>query len=229
MPDEHPLYQLEDLDFAYRLGKQQVKALQNVNLRIERGDFLCLSGPSGSGKTTLLSVLGLIEPVQSGKAFFEGKALAALSERDRNHLRRFRIGFVFQQFHLIPVLTAEENVEFFLTRQGVAKAERRKRVSEALASVGLTEQAKQKPLEMSGGQRQRVALARAIAKTPDVIIADEPTASLDQGTGREIMQIFKDLNEKKGVTLITASHDPMVHNFAKRGVALRDGQMVQSC
>ena len=229
MPDDHPLYQFEHLDFHYKLGKQQVTALRDVNVRIERGDFLCLSGPSGSGKTTLLSLLGLIEPVQSGKALFEGKALASLSERDRNHLRRFRIGFVFQQFHLIPVLSAEENVEFFLTRQGVAKTERRKRVAEALASVGLATLAKQRPLEMSGGQRQRVALARAIAKAPDVIIADEPTASLDQGTGREIMQIFKDLNEKKGVTLITASHDTMVHDFAKTRIALRDGQVVESC
>jgi len=229
MPNDQPLYQLEDLHFSYRLGKQEVQALRKVDLRVERGDFMCLSGPSGSGKTTLLSVLGLIEPVQAGKAKFEGRDLASLTERERNQLRRFRIGFVFQQFHLIPVLSAAENVEFFLTRQGVARAERRKRVADALEAVGLKAQAKQKPLEMSGGQRQRVALARAIAKAPDVIIADEPTASLDQGTGREIMRIFKELNEQKGVTLITASHDSMVRDFAQRRIAMRDGEVVESC
>jgi ABC-type lipoprotein export system ATPase subunit len=228
MSENNPLYQVEDLSFSYQLGSQRVQALHDVSLQVQRGDFLCLAGPSGSGKTTLLSVLGLIEPVQKGKVQFEGRNLSEMTEHDRNHARRFRIGFVFQQFHLIPVLTAEENVEFFLTRQGVPKAERRKRVDEALEAVGIASQRKQKPLEMSGGQRQRVALARAIAKKPDVIIADEPTASLDQTTGREIMKIFAEQTEQRGVCVIAASHDPMVLAFAPRKIELCDGK-VTSC
>jgi ABC-type lipoprotein export system ATPase subunit len=222
MQDNAPIYDVDGLSFSYMLGHQKVQALRNVSLQVQRGDFVCLSGPSGSGKTTLLSVLGLIEPVQEGKVLFEGRSLAEMTEKDRNHARRFRIGFVF------PVLTAEENVEFFLTRQGVPKAERRKRVDEALEAVHITSQRKQKPLEMSGGQRQRVALARAIAKRPDVIIADEPTASLDQATGKEIMQIFVEQTKERGVSVIAASHDPMVLAFAARKIDLRDGE-VASC
>lgn len=228
MADEKPIYEVKDLSFSYQLGHQHVQALQEVSLDIARGSLVCLSGPSGSGKTTLLSLLGLIEPVQKGEVLFEGKSIREMSEKQRNHARRFRIGFVFQQFHLIPVLTAEENVEFFLTRQGVDKAERKKRVDEALEAVGIASQRKQKPLEMSGGQRQRVALARAIAKRPDVIIADEPTASLDQATGREIMKIFTEQTEKRGVSVIAASHDPMVLGFAARKIELCDGK-VTSC
>ena len=228
MAENKPLYEVEDISFSYQLGRQKVQALQDVSLNVGKGEFVCLAGPSGSGKTTLLSVLGLIEPVQNGVVRFEGKNLREMSEKDRNHARRFRIGFIFQQFHLIPVLTAEENVEFFLTRQGIAKAERKKRVDEALEAVGIASQRKQKPLEMSGGQRQRVALARAIAKKPDVIIADEPTASLDQGTGREIMKIFSEQASERGVCVIAASHDPMVLAFAPRKIELCDGK-VTSC
>ena len=225
MPNQDPLYDIQHLDFSYALGNQQVHALRDVSLTIDKGDFVCLTGPSGSGKTTLLSVLGLIEPVQKGKVVFEGKSLSVLSEGEMNHLRRHRIGFVFQQFHLIPVLSAEENVSFFLSRQGVARKERQQRVDQALDAVGLADFKKHKPLELSGGQRQRVAIARAMAKNPDVIIADEPTANLDQATGHEIMKIFKELNESKGVTLLVASHDPMVQAFAPRQVVLRDGQV----
>jgi len=228
MQPDTPLYEIEKLTSDYALGKHKGRALQDVSVKGGRGELVCLEGPSGSGKTTLLSVMGLIEPPQAGKVVFEGKDLGTLSEADKNHLRRFRIGFVFQQFHLIPVLTAAENVEYFLARQGVAKAERRKRVDEALELVGLAAQRAQKPLEMSGGQRQRVALARAMAKRPDVIIADEPTASLDQGTGREVMTLFKELNESRGVTVVLASHDPMVQSFAGRRIRLQDGQQVQS-
>ncbi len=228
MADDKPLYEVDGLSFSYQLGRQKVQALDGVSLEVSRGDFLCLSGPSGSGKTTLLSLLGLIEPVQKGTLRFEGQDVSGLTEKERNKARRYRIGFIFQQFHLIPVLTAEENVAFFLTRQGIAEAERDKRVTEALEAVGIASQRKQKPLEMSGGQRQRVALARAIAKSPDVIIADEPTASLDQNTGREIMKIFARQTEERGVSVIAASHDPMVLAFAARTVELTDGK-VTSC
>jgi ABC-type lipoprotein export system ATPase subunit len=229
MADTGLLYNIEDLSFEYQLGRQSVTALQGVSLQIQKGCLLCLSGPSGSGKTTLLNLLGLIEPVQKGSVLLEGKNLAALSEAERNHLRRYQIGFVFQSFHLIPVLSAEENVDFFLIRQGIPTTERRKRVQAALEAVGIWNQRAQRPLEMSGGQRQRVAIARAIAKKPEVIIADEPTANLDQLTGREIMEIFRTVNQASAVSVVLASHDPMVQSFAQTRVTLRDGKVVSSC
>jgi len=221
-------YAVQHLEFGYLLGKQPVPALRDVNLEVEKGEFLCLSGPSGSGKTTLLNVLGLIERVRPSMVHFDGKDLGALSESECNHLRRHRIGFVFQQFHLMPTLTAAENVEFFLARQGLPRRERETRVASALQAVGLSELKDRRPAQLSGGQQQRVAVARALAKNPEVVIADEPTASLDQKTGREIMQIFADASRERGVTIVVASHDPMVHAFARRHVRLLDGQ-IQPC
>ncbi len=228
MATSSPLYQIDNLRFRYSLGKQMVHALQGVSLTIDKGSFACLTGPSGSGKTTLLSILGLIEFVQEGRVVFEAKDIATLKEKERNQLRRFRIGFVFQQFHLLPVLSARENVEFFLSRQGLDAKTRADRVRESLEAVGLWEQRDQRPLEMSGGQRQRVAIARAMAKKPDVLIADEPTANLDQMTGKGIMKILTEWNEHQRVTLIVASHDMMVQSFAKTNVKLQDGQIVAS-
>ncbi len=217
------LYTIRDLRFSYPLEEQRVQALRDVTLTIEKGEFACLSGPSGSGKTTLLNILGLIESVQEGLVLFQDQELKALSEREKNRIRRYKIGFVFQSFQLFPVLRADENVEYFLTRQGIPRKERSRRVDEALDAVGLREHRAKRPLEMSGGQRQRVALARAIAKRPEVIIADEPTASLDQNTGRGIMEIFKRMNDEKHVTVIVSSHDPMVHAFAPRRLEMKDG------
>jgi putative ABC transport system ATP-binding protein len=219
------LYELSNVTFHYQLGNQRVQALQNVNLSIASGEFVCLRGPSGSGKTTLLNLLGLIEPPQDGTALFEGDNLGTISEKQKNHIRRFRIGFVFQNFHLIPVLRADENVEYFLSRQGLPKTQRKARVEAALRSVGLWEHRHKKPLEMSGGQRQRVAIARALAKNPHVIVADEPTASLDSGTGREIMSLLRVMNQEQGVTILVSSHDPMVIDFARRTVELHDGSI----
>jgi putative ABC transport system ATP-binding protein len=220
------LYCARDLAFAYRLGAYSVQALKGVNLEFERGAFYCLAGPSGSGKSTLLSLLGLIEQMQAGSLLFDGTELASLSEREKNHIRRFRIGFVFQNFNLFPVLRADENVEYFLQRQGVPAAERRQRVQQALAAVGLWEQRHQRPAQMSGGQRQRVAIARALAKSPDVIIGDEPTASLDQDTGKGIIDTLASLCLDAGVTVILSSHDPMVLGRAGRVITLRDGRVV---
>jgi putative ABC transport system ATP-binding protein len=217
------LYEVDRLNFSYRLGQQTFTALKDVSLSISKGDFVCLSGPSGSGKTTLLNVLGLIEPLQQGDVRFEGHSYQGLSESARNHIRKAKVGFVFQTFQLFPVLTAYENVEFFLSRLGIGRADRRARVEKALRDVGLWEHRGKKPLEMSGGQRQRVALARAFAKQPRVILADEPTASLDQATGRQILEIMRDLNARTGVTIIVSSHDPMVLSFGKTQVHLRDG------
>ena len=222
------LFAVEQLNFRYQLGSQTFTALKDVTLDISEGDFVCLSGPSGSGKTTLLNLLGLIEPVQDGDIRLEGRSYKALSEGERNALRKTHLGFVFQTFQLFPVLTAFENVEFFLARQGLARSERRARAEKALQAVGLWEHRNKKPLEMSGGQRQRVALARAFAKQPRVILADEPTASLDQATGRQILEIMRELNEKTGVTIIVCSHDPMVLSFGKTQVRLRDGVIQRS-
>lgn len=219
------LYQIRHLDFSYRLGNLWVHALDNVSFDISSAEMICFSGPSGSGKTTLLNILGLIEPIQKGTVIFNQQNIKELSEQEKNHIRRYHIGFIFQQFHLLPILTAEENVAYFLARQGLSKDERLHLTKEALQSVGLWEHRFKKTLEMSGGQRQRVAIARAIAKRPNVIIADEPTASLDQKTGREIMEILLALCKEKGVTVLIASHDPMVHAYAKSHFHVLDGQV----
>jgi ABC-type lipoprotein export system ATPase subunit len=170
-------------------------------------------------------LLGLIEEVQQGDICFFGKSFALLNEAERAYLRRFEIGFVFQNFHLIPVLSAYENVEYFLTKQGLPLAERRERTEACLNQVGLWEHRRKRPGEMSGGQRQRVAIARALAKQPKVIIADEPTASLDQKTGAEIMEIFGKLAQSSGVSMILTSHDPMVHRFCSEVVRVVDGRI----
>lgn len=222
---EECLYRIHELCFSYDFGTLKTNALNGISLDIARGEFICLSGPSGSGKTTLLNLLGLIEPVQAGDIQLDGASLKTLSEREKNQIRRYRIGFVFQTFQLFPVLRAAENVEYFLTRQGIAAAERKRRVQEALESVGVWDQRNKKPSAMSGGQRQRVAIARALAKQPEVIIADEPTANLDQANGKGIMEIFARLNAERNITLILSSHDPMVQSFSRRQVHLADGKI----
>lgn len=219
------LYEVSRMSFSYRLGGHEIHALEDLSCQIRQGERICLSGPSGSGKSTLLNLLGLIEEVQGGSLKFMGQEVNALREREKNRLRKFELGFIFQSFHLFPVLSAEENVEYFLIKQGLSVGERKSRVREALESVLLWEHRKKKPLEMSGGQRQRVAIARAIAKNPQVILADEPTASLDQSTGREIMEFLTRLNEKTGTTLIISSHDAMIQEYCNRRLTLRDGRM----
>lgn len=220
-------FRAKSLKYEYPLGSQRVEALRGVSLDVFAGDFVCLLGPSGSGKSTLLNLFGLIEPVQSGELWLKGEDLTTLSERRKNQIRRYELGFVFQSFQLFPVLTAEENIEYFLLRQKLSRSVRKKRVEEALEWVGLEDHRHKKPLEMSGGQRQRVAIARAVARRPQVMIADEPTASLDQNTGRTIMELFTKMNRDKGITVILASHDPMVFGFARTLVRLQDGRIVQ--
>jgi ABC-type lipoprotein export system ATPase subunit len=219
------LYHIRGIQFSYAVGRLNTPALNGIDADIRKGEFVCFSGPSGSGKTTLLNLLGLIENVQEGSIEFGGKQFAALSEIEKNQLRRHRIGFVFQTFQLFPVLRGDENVEYFLARQGLPREERRERVRDALDAVGLWEHRQKKPLEMSGGQRQRVAIARALAKHPDVIIADEPTASLDQATGQGVMEVFQRFCRERAVTIIASSHDPMVQQFAHRRLHLVDGRL----
>lgn len=218
-----PAFSCRGIRFAYQLGKTQFLALRGVDLDFQEGCFTCISGPSGSGKSTLLHLLGLIEELQQGELQFFGQPVNRMTDQQKAHIRRFGIGFVFQSFHLIPVLSAFENVEYFLTRQKVPAAERKQLVEHALASVGLWEHRMKNPGELSGGQRQRVAIARALAKRPRVIIADEPTASLDQSTGRGIMKIFEQLSHQHRVSLILTSHDPMVLEQCPSVVRLVDG------
>ncbi|MCQ8179758.1 ABC transporter ATP-binding protein [Methylomonas sp. SURF-1] len=222
---DSPLYSIRDVRFSYDFGNLKAPALNGVSLDIRQGDFICLTGPSGSGKTTLLNLLGLIEAVQDGDIHFNTNSLKTLTEREKNRVRRYQIGFVFQTFQLFPVLTAAENVEYFLTRQGIPTTERKNRVKDALAAVGILDQSDKKPAEMSGGQRQRVAIARAIAKRPRVIIADEPTANLDQATGKGVMEIFAKLNHDHQISLIISSHDPMVQSYSRHQVRLVDGKI----
>lgn len=221
------LFSIDGVSFKYQIEEQKVVALQDIHHSVRQGDFQILYGPSGSGKTSLLNLLGLIEPLQSGRIALNETQYGDLRETQKNHLRRFEIGFVFQAFHLMPVLNAEENVEYFLFQHRLSAKERQSRVQDALEKVGLWSHRKKRPGEMSGGQKQRVAIARAIAKRPKVILADEPTASLDQTTGREIMELFKSLNHDQQTTLVVSSHDPMVHTFGKNLVHLRDGRIVE--
>ena len=219
------IFSCQDLTFSYSFGNINIEALRGVSMDFQKGKFYCLSGPSGSGKTTFLNVLGLIEDIQGGDIEFEGKRFRNLTEEDKNYIRRNQVGFIFQHFNLFPVLSAEENIEFFLVRQGVPKKERTELVHKALKDVGLWDHRDKRPLEMSGGQRQRVAVARALTKRPLVIIGDEPTASLDQKTGKEIVNLLKNLSDEYGSSIILSSHDTMVHEFAEELVILKDGRL----
>ena len=218
----------KDLYFQYWLDLVPVQALRGVSLCVNAGEQVVLCGPSGSGKSTLLALLGLIEAPQKGEIFLLGRSVMGLSEAQKNHIRRYDIGFVFQSFHLFPTLTAAENVEYFLIQQGLNPNERRERVRSALEAVGLWERRDHRPLDLSGGQRQRVALARAAAKRPRLILADEPTASLDQKTGIEIMSVLDSLTKAFGTTTLVASHDPMVIQRAPRLLELRDGRELEN-
>lgn len=219
------LYQVEKLIFSYSLGTQKIEAIRNLSFNIPASALVTISGPSGSGKSTLLNILGLIEPIQSGKVLFQNEDIGQMGEKRKNQIRKFQIGFIFQQFHLIPVLTSEENVRYFLSRQKLSKNEIKERTEESLAAVGLWEHRMKKPSELSGGQKQRVAIARAVAKCPQVIIGDEPTASLDQKTGHEIMEILARLVEDKKSSVILTTHDAMVQSFANQNFHIQDGRL----
>ncbi len=215
------LYKLKNIKFSYKLGKEKVPAIRSMDLEIPASTVIAISGPSGSGKSTLLNLLGLIEPVQEGSLQLLGEEIREIGEKRKNEIRKNEIGFIFQQFHLIPILSAKENVRYFLAKQNLSKHEIAKRTHDALKLVGLWEHRKKKPSQLSGGQKQRVAIARAIAKKPRVIIADEPTASLDQKTGREIMELLT----KMGCSVIITTHDPMVLSFANIHYHLVDGMI----
>lgn len=224
-PDEITLVRIDHVSKNYILGKNVVTALHNIDLQINRGEFLAISGPSGSGKTTILNILGCIERPTEGQVTIEDRDTRNLNDDELSTLRSSRIGFIFQNFNLLPVLTALENVEYPLLRHSVPESERRKRAQEALSAVGLSSHEAHRPMELSGGQRQRVAIARAIVTQPALILADEPTANLDHATGVSILELMQDLNRKKKMTFVFSTHDPKVMERASRLVPLWDGKL----
>lgn len=209
----------------YPMGKTQVTALDGVDLTIEKGEFLAIAGPSGSGKSTLLNMLGCLDVPTEGKVEIDGQDLGKLSEHDRATLRRKKLGFIFQGFNLIPVLTAFENVEMPLRLKGENNPQR---VWEALEAVGLKEHAHHRPAELSGGQQQRVAIARALVTDPLIVLADEPTANLDSKTGEAIVELMGKISQEKGTTFIFSTHDSKVMAKASRMVRLTDGRIEES-
>ncbi len=209
----------------YRVGKTTVKALRGVSLEIDAGEFVSIAGPSGSGKTTLLNLIGCLDKPTSGEVYLEGSPVSGLNRRELALLRRDKIGFVFQSFNLIPVLTAYENVSFSLSLLGLDREDVKNRTMEILAEVGLEGLERRFPSELSGGQQQRVAIARALVKKPTLVLADEPTANLDSATGKEILELMAELNNRYNTTFVFSTHDPMVMEFAKRLVLLHDGRV----
>jgi putative ABC transport system ATP-binding protein len=217
---------LENVKKIYRTGDVEVHAVRGVSLDIERGAFLSIAGPSGSGKTTLLNLLGALDTPSAGTVQIGERTTEGLSSRTLADFRNTHLGFVFQTFNLIPVLTARENVEFPLQLQGVAdRGERRRRVDEPLSEVGLDGLSERRPTELSGGQQQRVAIARALVKNPTLVLADEPTANIDSGTALEIMRLMQQMNESRGTTFVFSTHDPLVMRHATRLVRLQDGEV----
>ncbi|MBL8956335.1 MAG: ABC transporter ATP-binding protein [Myxococcaceae bacterium] len=223
-----PVVEVENVTRSYEeKGMPPAHALRGVSLKVEKGEFMALAGPSGSGKTTLLNIIGGIDAATGGRVRVDGRELKGLSRNELADLRRDRIGFIFQAYNLVPVLTAAENAEYVLQLKGVAPDERRRRVKALFERMGLGRYLDSRPLKMSGGQQQRVAVARAIVSEPAVVLADEPTANLDQKTGAELMDLMRQLNRERGVTFIFSTHDPMVLSRAERVVRLVDGQIVQ--
>jgi len=221
------LVDVEKVSKRYPLDHSFVLALDDVSLRIRRGEFLAIAGPSGSGKSTLLNLIGCIDNPSSGHVRIDGIDTSALRPAAAAALRRDRLGFVFQTFNLIPVFTAEENVEYPLLLRRMAESERRRRVAEALASVGLTERARHRPDLLSGGERQRVAVARAIVHRPALVLADEPTANLDSLTARQLIDLMGELNARLGVTFIFSTHDQRLLDRMDRIVRLCDGKVIE--
>jgi putative ABC transport system ATP-binding protein len=215
-----------DLCKTYRQGDAVVKALDHVTLQIEPGGFVCLSGPSGSGKTTLLNMIGGLDQLDSGEISIDGQRVDRLGKGALADLRLHHIGFVFQAYNLIPVLSARENVEFVMQVQGVPAQERQRKTLAILQEVGLRGMEDRRPAQLSGGQQQRVAVARAIVSEPKLVLADEPTANLDSVSATHLMELFRELNENHGVTFLLSTHDERVMRYARRLIRMRDGKVI---
>lgn len=210
----------------YKSGESVVKALKQVSLEVGKGEFLSIAGPSGSGKTTLLNLIGCIDAIDEGEIFINDIPISGMGKTEKTTFRRNNLGFIFQTYNLIPVLSAYENVSFVLSLLDVNKSEIEKRTMEVLKEVGLAGMEHRRPAKLSGGQQQRIAIARALVKQPQIILADEPTANLDSKTGEEILKLMKRMNEKYGTTFIFSTHDQMVMDYATRLVQLHDGTIV---
>jgi putative ABC transport system ATP-binding protein len=225
-PAAGPLIRLQGLTRTFTVGDQVVRALDGVDLGIERGEYLSLMGPSGSGKSTLLNVLGLLDRPTAGEYWLDGVATSGMGDDRLADTRQREIGFVFQFFHLIPRLTAAENVELPMMLAGLAPAERQARAREALLGVGLGARIDHRPSQLSGGERQRVAIARSVVMRPKILLADEPTGNLDSASGSEVIRIVEALLEQ-GLTLVVVTHDPAVGGRARRRLGMRDGRVVR--
>ncbi len=220
------LIELEGIDRSFQLGDTTVHALAGLDLRIAAGEYVAVMGPSGSGKSTLLNLLGLLDRPQSGTYRLEGRDVTTLSPDEQARVRSARIGFVFQSFHLVPRLTAAENIALPMTLAGILPAERERRVAQALRDFGLEHRADHRPDQLSGGQRQRVAIARATIMQPPLILADEPTGNLDRHTGEEVIHLLEALNAN-GVTLVVVTHDAALGARARRQLVMEDGRLKQ--
>jgi putative ABC transport system ATP-binding protein len=219
------MIRLDKVCRLFQVGDQEVRALDDVSLTIENGDYLSVMGPSGSGKSTLLNVIGLLDRPTSGTYTLDDRETTALNDDELAHTRARRIGFIFQSFHLVARMTAFENVELPLVLAGVAPAERRPRVTKLLEDLSLTDRGHHRPDQLSGGQRQRVAIARAMVMQPTVLLADEPTGNLDHASGAEVLAAIEQLNAQ-GITLIVVTHDNDIGNRARRHLRMRDGKVV---
>ena len=223
--NQTPVVRCRDVSRTYQKDAIPVHALRSVDLDVHAGEFVSLAGPSGSGKSTLLNIIGGLDEFDGGSVQVDGVELDGLSPAALSALRLEKIGFVFQAYNLLPVLTAQENVEFILQLQGIDKQQRRERAAQALDNLGLGELGERRPGELSGGQQQRVAIARAIVTSPVLLVADEPTANLDSATTEELLVLMARLNSERGMTIVTATHDPMVMSHAERQVHLSDGRI----
>jgi len=218
---------LEQVSKLYRTERVETTALDNINLRIEKGEFISIMGPSGCGKSTLLNLMGLLDEPSKGKVALDGKAIDRYGDRELARVRNQRVGFIFQQFHLVSDLSVADNVEIPLLYRKMSNKERRKAALAALDRVGLSSRTQHFPTQLSGGQQQRVAIARAIVGKPGILLADEPTGNLDSQMGDEIMSILEDLNRNEGTTIVMVTHDPRMADKTHRVVRLFDGRQVQ--
>lgn len=220
------MVEIKDVGKTYKQGNGLIHALDHVSLCVEKGAFCALAGPSGSGKTTLLNMIGGLDNPTHGEIILDGETLTGLSQSKLAQIRLNKIGFVFQAYNIIPVLSARENVEYVMLMQGVPAKQRRRRAKAILDDVGLSDMYDRRPAELSGGQQQRVAVARALVSSPAIILADEPTANLDSQTGRGLLEMMARMNEQRKVTFIFSTHDRMVMDFARRIIRLKDGIVV---
>jgi putative ABC transport system ATP-binding protein len=220
---EIPLLEIRELDKTYTIGEIKIQALNGVNLQVTRAEFVAVMGASGSGKTTLLNLIGTLDTPTAGTIILDGEELSELGESDKDRIRRYKIGFIYQFYNLIPVLSARENIELPMEFAKVERREKEKRATQLLKMVGLSDRADHRPDELSGGEQQRVAIARALANQPSLILADEPTGDLDTKTGQEVIGKLKDLCKEEGVTIIMVTHDPIAAEYADRIVQMRDG------